>query len=340
MELLNIENRLCTCCMEQHDIKKVLVNEHTTFKNVDVSYEAVYYYCDLSEEYYVDENIMQDNDIRIKDSYRKKIGLLTSFDIKNIRNKYGISQNDLCTILGWGGKTLTRYESHQVQDKAHDFILKKLDNDPEWYMSLLIESEKNISTDSFNKYYTIANKLYENSHDEYLKKSIESSYSRYKSQDLLNGNVKLSLNKVIDVIRYFSHSTQVTSLYKVKLMKLLWYSDALSFKRRNKAITGLVYKAYPMGAVPVEYNSIIQLKGVPCSEVEIGEDMAYMFSLTEDCETVSLTREELDILDFVIENLGRMSKSEIVSFMHNEKAYIETPQYGDISFKYALELQI
>lgn len=28
-------------------------------------------------------------------------------------------------LLGWGGKTITRYESHQVQDKAHDTILKK-----------------------------------------------------------------------------------------------------------------------------------------------------------------------------------------------------------------------
>jgi len=35
----------------------------------------------------------------------------------------GISQSDLCLLLGWGGKTITRYESHQVQDIAHDTIL-------------------------------------------------------------------------------------------------------------------------------------------------------------------------------------------------------------------------
>ena len=40
-------------------------------------------------------------------------------------------------LLGWGGKTITRYESHQVQDKAHDTILKKIDQDPEWFLSLL-----------------------------------------------------------------------------------------------------------------------------------------------------------------------------------------------------------
>lgn len=55
-------------------------------------------------------------------------------EIGTIRSKYGISQTDLSTILGWGGKTITRYESHQVQDAAHDFILRKIDDDPECFL--------------------------------------------------------------------------------------------------------------------------------------------------------------------------------------------------------------
>ena len=69
--------------------------------------------------------------------------------------------------------------------------------------------------------------------------------------DECNGYTELNLRKVVDVIRYFSNSVKVKALYKVKLMKMLWYSDALSFKTRDKAITGLVYKALPMGAVPI-----------------------------------------------------------------------------------------
>lgn len=88
----------------------------------------------------------------------------------------------------------------------------------------------------------------------------------------------LSLDKVVEVIRYFASSIKVTSLYKVKLMKLIWYADALSYKRRGFAITGLVYQALPMGAVPVGHNSIIDLKCVPCEEVDMGETYAYLFS--------------------------------------------------------------
>ena len=126
MNILNIETKLCTCCMEEHEVKTVRIIEKATFKGRTVNYEASYMYCDVADELYMNEQQMQDNDIRMKNAYRRAEGLLTSEDICNIRRKYGITQSDLCTLLGWGGKTITRYESHQVQDRAHDIILKKL----------------------------------------------------------------------------------------------------------------------------------------------------------------------------------------------------------------------
>ena len=128
MKTIKSEKRLCTCCMEEHEVKTVLVREYTTFKNVKVMYDASYLYCDIVDELYMDEQQMQENDIKLKDAYRREEGLLTSTQIIGIREKYNISQRDLCILLGWGGKTITRYESHQVQDKAHDTILKKIES--------------------------------------------------------------------------------------------------------------------------------------------------------------------------------------------------------------------
>lgn len=54
----------------------------------------------------------------------------------------------------------------------------------------------------------------------------------------------------------------------------------------------------------------------------------------------SLSEDDKKILDIVIEKLGRMSKDEIVSFMHKERAYIETAPRDVILFKYAESLQI
>ncbi len=340
MEVVYSRKCLCTCCMEEHEVKTVRVMERTSFKDVPVEYEAVYFYCDEAEELYMDEEQAGRNAVAVRDAYRKSQGLLTSGEIVAIRRKYGISQKDLCTLLGWGGKTITRYEGYQVQDKAHDTILKKIGHDPGWFLDLLKGAEDSLLVESYHKYFETAAAFYEDNQDSYLRRAIEARYAKIQGNSMLQGNTVLSLDKVVDVIRYFAAADKVTSLYKVKLMKLMWYSDQLSYKRRGSAITGLAYQALPMGAVPVGHGSIINLKGVPCEEVDMGETYAYHFSLQEASAYPALNYVDKEILDMVIRKLGKMTKREIVEFMHKEKAYTETAQGDIIRYKYADSLQI
>ena len=81
MKIIKSETRLCTCCMEEHEVKTVLVKEEAVFKKVKVNYDAFYLYCDAADELYMDEQQMQENDMRLKDEYRKAEGLLTSAEI-------------------------------------------------------------------------------------------------------------------------------------------------------------------------------------------------------------------------------------------------------------------
>ena len=181
----------------------------------------------------------------------------------------------------------------------------------------------------YQKYHSAAINLYEEDKDAYLRKAIQASYAKFQDNELYHGNTPLALDKVVDVIRYFAASKNVTNLYKVKLVKLMWYADALSYKKRGYAITGLVYQALPMGAVPVGHNSIIDLKDIPCN-----------FSLKGKQKFLTLSDDDKKILDIVIEKLGKLTKNEIVSFMHKEQAYQKTTLRDVISFKYAKNLQI
>lgn len=70
------------------------------------------------------------------------------------------------------------------------------------------------------------------------------------------------------------------------------------------------------------------------------ESNAYFFHLSGVDSFPSLSEDDKKVLDTVIEKLGRMSKDEIVSFMHKERAYIETAPRDVILFKYAESLQI
>ena len=340
MEVISKVKKMCICCMEEHEVQIVRVQEHTSFKGMAVDYTAEYEYCENADEYIAEDEMISRNDVAMKDAYRKRNNLLTSTDIGNIRSKYGISQADLASLLGWGGKTITRYESHQVQDRAHDFILRKIDGDPEWFLELLCEGKEKISEPAYKKYYNLIAKIYEDRQDDYLRKSILAQYIRYEDDMDCCGGTKLNLDKVVAIIRYFANSSAVLNLYKVKLMKLLWYADNLSFKRRGFSITGLVYTALPMGAVPIAHKSLIDLKGISYEEEEFPDGSGYRFIKSSDEEYTTLNSEEIEILDKVIQVCGKDTREQIVNRMHNERAYMETPQGSIIKFQHALDLSI
>ncbi len=176
MKVIRTERRMCECCGQEHEVKIVLVKEESTFKDTPVEYAAVYTYCDAADELYADEQQTKENDIRYIDAYRKANGLLTSEQIQIIRKNYNISQGDLCLLLGWGGKTITRYESHQVQDRAHDFILRKLDQDPAWFLELLDRAKDELIEGHYQKYRLAALEQYKKARDLYLKKYLEACH--------------------------------------------------------------------------------------------------------------------------------------------------------------------
>ena len=340
MKNQKIEKKLCPCCMEEHDVRTVSVMESNEFKGMPVAYNAEYSYCDRADEYYADERQISLNDLAMKNAYRKKAGLLTSYQIALIRARYGISQSDLCLLLGWGGKTVTRYEAHQVQDAAHDTILRKLDSDPEWFLQLLHASKDCFTAASYKKYAEAGATLFEQEHDHYLKSVVMSRYARLLHDPEANGNKELSLETAVDMIRYFADSPEVNNLFRVKLMKLLWYADALSFKRRGHAISGLVYRALPMGAVPIAYDSIVDFSTVHCEEVEMGEGTGFRFLPTDNKEYAFLSLEDREILDEVIRRFGKTSRKTIVEKMHREDAYINTAPNEIIQFRHAMTLSL
>lgn len=340
MNILKSEFKPCPCCMEEHEVFTVFVDEKNIFKNEEISYEAIYEYCDKADEYIAREEMIDINDISMKNAYRKKVGLLTTDDIIAIRNKYGVSQTDLAKILGWGAKTVTRYEGHYVQDLAHDSILRKIDDDPEWFLSLLDSSKELFNENVYNKYHNKALDLFEIKKDAYLRKSIRASYVRFALSDDLSGGKALDLDKVVDIIRYFANSPKVTSLFKVKLMKLLWYADALSFKLNGTSMTGLVYQALPMGAVPICHELIIDLKGVSYVEIDFGEGTGYQFVPDDDKEYTHLSKYEIGVLDTIIEKFGSADRQTIVDKMHGEDAYSKTAPYDVISYEHTKSLSI
>ncbi len=337
MKKIKSEKKLCLICMEEHEVDTVEVLDEEIYKEEEVFFKATYEYCSNADEYLETEEMIKANKLAMIDAYRKKIGLLTSDEIINIRGKYGVSQKDFSEILDWGRSTITRYENHQVQDRAHDDVLRKIDSDPKWFIEMLKRAEGRLSDKAFNKYLQEATEEFKLKQNQYLMDSIQAIYSDHQDENV-TGGVMLDLNKVVEMINYLA--AKVCNLHKVKLMKMLWYSDALHYKRKGRAISGLVYAALPMGATPVGHDLIVSLEGVHFDIVSYGENHGYKFKAAPEFEIKELNQLEIETLDEIILNFGDLNTAQIVERMHEEEAYKCTDSNCIIPFSLAERLSI
>lgn len=337
MKKIRSELRFCIHCMEEHEVDIVEMTDTEIFKDEEVTFNGIYQHCTIEDELVQTEEMMRANNLALKDAYRGKKSLLTSKEIIEIREKYDISQKDFSEVLGWGRATITRYENHQVQDRSNDYVLRKINEDPKWFLEMLFEAKERIPEKAFDKYYHRANELFKKKHNQYLADSIQAIYVEFED-DIITGSVKLNLNKVVEMINYIA--SKVESLHKVKLAKMLWYSDYLHYKRNSLAISGLVYAALRMGAVPKGYDQIILLDGVEFDTVWYSEKEAYKFKAEPGFAIKVLTELEMETLDDVISEFGELITDEIVDRMHKEDAYKCTNSNSLITFNFAENLTI
>lgn len=337
MEILETVRKFCFDCMEEHDVQRVRLPETVTFKGEEVEFAPTYEYCPHTDNLLETEDLIKANDLAMKDAYREKRALLTSGDIIRIRKQYGISQKDFSDLLDWGKATITRYENHQVQDVAHDAILRKIAEDPKWFMEVLEKSRHKITERAYGKYLENAMKAFSKKENWYLTTSIEAHYAGFQDE-AIRGGVDLDLSKVVEMINYLAKKTKY--LYTVRLMKMLWYSDMLHYKYKGRAISGLVYSALPMGPAPEKYDCIVKLEGVHYEIAPVGENLGFRFKTQPDFQVKELARSEVEVLDQVISQVGTIKTKDLVSSAHQEKAYKRAKGNTPIDFCWAKDLSL
>src|SRR4030043_786777 len=73
---------------------------------------------------------------------RRRHGMMQPEEILEFRKKFGLTQNEMSRLLGWGGATLSRYENGALQDETHEKALR-LAMEPRNLLKL-IESPSNV----------------------------------------------------------------------------------------------------------------------------------------------------------------------------------------------------
>lgn len=274
------------------------------------------------------KTILNSNQMAARNAYRKMHNLLTSDEIVAVRENYGLTQVEAAKLLGWGEATIARYESKAIQDEAYDTMLRIIKENPLRAIAFL---NKNGEQFPESKRMQIRTKIVEKL-DSYGKEFLScqvmaSEYVKFSVPSDFNGYKLLDIDKIESIVSYYAE--RIADLYKIQLMNLLWYADALYFKTYSNSMTGLVYCHEPMGALPVGHSSLTGLKNVNVQEECEYESTKYHFYPNTALEPSELSRNETNILDTVITKFRNYDTPLLVSYIREETAYKQT-NHGDI----------
>jgi HTH-type transcriptional regulator/antitoxin MqsA len=147
------EFKKCPIC-GKGQLSKKKITETFNYKGRTITIpDYVIYECNVCGEAIVDRETLKSSGKILKEFKRQVEGLLTPDEIKNIRKKFGLSQEKMGEILGGGKKSFARYETGQLcQSRAMDNLLRILDAYP-FVLQLLLDRKKTISTEK--KYVNI-----------------------------------------------------------------------------------------------------------------------------------------------------------------------------------------
>ena len=330
----------CPLCDKTHEVEERKRFATIILKGEEVTYEERFYFCANADENEFETGSMTNaNLLNARNAYRVDHGLLTSDEIVAIRDNYGLSQVDLARLLGWGEATISRYESKAIQDEAYDTMLRLIKDNPLIALEFL---KKNAAKFSVQKRAEIRAKIIEKLDSygkEYLtRQTFEGEYADFEEPSEANGFTILNIDKTEAVISYIAEN--ISNLFKVKLMKMLWYVDAFSYKLNGCSMTGMVYRHNTMGALPVGHYSLMNLEKLNVHEEESYnyESMLHVYP-TKGMDYSILSADEKKIIDKVIKKFKDYKAKDIIEYMHKEKAYIETKPGDIIPFSLAKEIR-
>jgi len=304
------------------------------------SYEIVYhvYLCEESGERFTDTKLDELNTNQVYNKYREKHNIPFPEEIKQLRENYGLSQNAMSQVLGFGINSYRQYESGEIPSSSNAKLIQLADN-PNNFIEMLQTCDL-MDRKTISKHIKHVQKLIDSTHEN----SIIDYFLGSNRSDIYSGYRNPNWERFTEMVVFFSEKIQP---YKTKMNKLLFYADFLNFKNYGYSISGMRYNAIPMGPVPNKYQSIYEyLNNNDKIEIEykdFGTDISgELFKSKSDKPFNSglFTETELVILESVVDRFKTTSTKDIIEISHQEEAWKQNEKdRSAISYEYAFEME-
>lgn len=330
----------CTDCLEDVKAEKVNITETFNIKGEKIQVESNYYKCSICEELMYNVENPSENIEKAYDEYRVRKNLLKPEEIKDIRDKFGVSQRQLSKLLGWSHATISKYETGALPSTNHNNTLALL-RDPKNFDELLKRNRDNFSKKEYDNIKKSIDNYFEDNKNNIFLTLAETLFSQEPSE--YTGYKRFNLDKIAQIVKFFA--LKDTRLYKLKLLKYLFYTDFLSFKRYTLSVSGLCYERFPKGPVPKEYDLLLDFV-VKTGEVDKElVDFGYpnpgeQFTAIGEFDESFFNDDELEVLEAVYDKLNHHNSSTISKLSHDEDAWLKTDHLKLINYKYSSTLSL
>lgn len=321
----------------------VLIKENRTLSFRKEEFEVVYhhYKCEDSGEFFTTTELDEINLNQLYNQYRAEHKLPFPEEIKLIRDKYELPASKMSEVLGFGSNGYRNYESGEVPNQSNAKLIQ-LAADPKELRKLIELSDAYQGRALDKVLHSIDSLLYEQELSK-NKIQIESYLIGLKTPCSTTGYKRPDFEKFTEMIVFF---TSMQEPWKTKLNKLLFYADFSMYAKAGISISGVQYRAIPMGPVPNNFQSIyeylankgdIELNYTTFSNGNSGEQ--FKPNPKRQFNPKLFSENELLVLDEIAQRFINATTQEIVDASHKEKAWIENSEGNKIiDYKYGFEL--
>ena len=327
---------ICPNCEKETELEVVQNVEDIKVRGEVIKVEVKYYKCKNCGEEFEDPRSDEDPLDKAYREYRRRHGMMQPEEILESRKKFGLTQNEMSRLLGWGGATLSRYENGALQDETHEKGLR-LAMEPRNLLQLIKATPDVLPEEKRDRLINELRAAEEETCS--LERVYEERFGKYEASEL-SGYRKFDLAKLFNAVLYFCKS----GVLKTKLNKLLFYADFKHFKDYAVSITGARYAHIPFGPAPDKYAlyfaTLIENGAIKVEEDVIGDFIGEKFISIKEPDLSLFSDGELKILATVKEHFKDFTAKKITDFSHDEKTYKETAPGDIISYEYAIELKI
>lgn len=301
------------------------------------------YKCEDTGEQFEDDVLAQLNYNQLVNQYRVKYSIPFPEQIISIREKYNLSAAKMSEILGFGTNVYRQYEGGEVPNQSNAKLIQLAD-DPHEFKKLLNYCTT-LKQKFIEKTQNTIDRLLEEQKKNKFERQLENYFFGSCLPNHMTGYKMPNFRKFSEMVVFF---TERLEPWKTKLNKLLFYADFMMHKQSGFSMSGVRYRAIPMGPVPNNFNGIFEYLAnkneLSVSYVHFpdgGTGEQFVSNPNKSFDKGIFTESELQVLELVADRFKNTSTNEIIEISHKEKAWIDNiAEKKLIDYNYSFDLHL